>query len=89
MSVSNQRLIEIGKYLFADPEAIEEIRTRFQLRMLKRFRGADKQKRRMINAIMDNEQAFWEEMKIILGQEEQTNIEGEEDDAQIDKIERP
>ena len=62
---NNTRLVNWAKTLIEDTECIEEVRNRFQLKMLDRFRAAPHDVRDEINHIMDNEQAFFEELQAI------------------------
>lgn len=63
--VNKTRLQVWAKTLIEDTECLNEVRDRFQLRLLEMFRGADKDKRDEINHIMDNEQMFFEELQAI------------------------
>lgn len=75
----NARLQVWAKTLMDDTECLEEVRTRFQLRMLDKFRAANKDVREEINHIIDNEQLFFEELAAICD-EIQGNINEPADD---------
>jgi hypothetical protein len=66
------------KTLVDDEACMEEVRRRFQLRMLEKFRMADKEKREAINAIMDNEVMFFDELKMIAAEVGDINAGDEE-----------
>jgi hypothetical protein len=63
--VGNTRLQNWAKALIEDEVCMQEVRNRFQLRMLSRFRASTHEVRDEINHIMDNEQAFFEELTAI------------------------
>ena len=63
--VNQTRLENWASSLINDTDCMNEVRDRFQLRMLERFRSAEKDKRDEINYIMDNEAAFFEELQAI------------------------
>jgi hypothetical protein len=63
--VNNTRLQNWAKALLDDEACVQEVRDRFQLKMLDRFRTSNKEVRDEINHIMDNEQAFFEELNAI------------------------
>ena len=61
-----------------DEACVQEVRDRFQLKMLDRFRASTKEVRDEINHIMDNEQAFFEELAAICDEIREVN-QSEED----------
>ncbi len=63
--VTNARLQNWAATLMGDDECLQEVRDRFQLKMLDLFRAADAAKREEINHIMDNEKLFFEELAAI------------------------
>ena len=78
--VSQTRLANWASALIDDEECMQEVRDRFQLKMLDRFRAANKDVRDEINYIMDNEQAFFEELQSIC--DDIRNVNQPEEDAQ-------
>ena len=85
MSVSEAQLQNIADLILNNKEAIEEIRNRYRLRMFDRFRTASPAQREIINAIMDNEQAFWEEMYALLSSTGAVN-EGDDKDQDTEEV---
>lgn len=78
--VTDTRLQNWASALMENEECLAEVRDRFQLRMLDRFRGAPAAEREEINHIMDNEQAFFEELQSICDEIRNINApEGEEE----------
>ena len=86
MSVSQAQLANLAQLILNNEEAVEEVRNRYRLRMFDRFRQASPAQREIINAIMDNEQAFWEEFRSLLVSEDVVNEEEEVDDRKIIEI---
>lgn len=78
MSLSDRQLQAFANVLLQDEEAVAAVRERVQLRLFDKFRKASPAEREIINAIMDNESLFWTELKIILGEGEVVNDDGEE-----------
>jgi len=63
-SISNERLLDYANSIINN-EAFEEVIMRVHDRMLGRFRTATAEQREQINAVMDADQAFFEELKKI------------------------
>lgn len=85
--VSDAQLQTWAQNLMADGECLQEVRDRFQMRMLAKFRKANPAEREMINAIMDNEVMFFDELKAIVAAAETVNEEPDDDskDAEINQ----
>ena len=77
--VSDAQLQTWAKNLMADQECLQEVRDRFQMRMLAKFRKAAPAERELINAIMDNEVLFFDELKAIVAKAETVNDDPDED----------
>jgi hypothetical protein len=82
MSVSETQLQNIAGLILNNDEAVEEIRNRYRLRMFDRFRTATPAQREIINAMMDNEQAFWEEFYSLLASIGTVNEEDGDQDTE-------
>ena len=77
--LSKTRLQTWAKTLLDDEECLNEVRDRFQLRMLDIFRAANREKRDEINSIMDNEKLFFEELHAIVAEIGEVNVVDESD----------
>ena len=78
MSLSPAALESFAASILNNEEALLEVRDRFQMKMLQKFRMAPPAEREQINAIMDNEKMFFDELKAILGAAEVVNDTVEE-----------
>ena len=79
MSLSPAQLENYANSVLND-DAMQEVRDRVQLSLFKKFRVSNPEEREVINAIMDNENLFYDELRKILGAAEITN-ETESDDS--------
>lgn len=71
--ISDARLQAWAGTLIGDEEALQAVKDRFHMRMLERFRSANAEQRDIINAIMDNSDAFFEELQAIVDDIEDIN----------------
>ena len=79
MSVTPAQLEAYAAAVLNNP-AMEEVRNRVKLSLFDRFRTANHAEREIINAIMDNETLFYDELKNILdGAEVVNETEAEEE----------
>ena len=70
MRVDKQTFDNWASQLVGMEACMEELKFRFQLRMLEKFRSASPEEREQINAIMDNYDLFMEELLIVAGNTE-------------------
>lgn len=77
--VSQTRLENWASSLINDEACLQEVRDRFQLKMLDRFRSSPAAMREEINHIMDNEAAFFEELQAICDEIRPVNQSEEEE----------
>jgi len=73
--VSKERLLTFSKMVLLNHEAeIQAINDRIDFKLLKRFQAGDEKKREVIAALMNNRDILFAEMREIIAESVQANI---------------